>query len=749
MRRVPFIVWILCSAALVPGLAAAGELSTDLGRNEVRIYSGRFQIEAGRTIHELFLQTRLGRLGYERRRGARPQQPGEYFVGTEKFWIYRHEVRIGGKRHPARLIGLRLRPPHGMILEGMDAQEQPLHKKHFWLDPELLAESFDPQRALTIPIDLEELPDHVWQAVLATEDARFFEHSGLDAKALARAMLKNAKAGRVVQGGSTITQQLVKMRDLSPKRSLGRKASEAVRALALEAEYDKEEILEAYLDAVYLGHLEGIQIFGFGAAAQAFFSKPASELTLEESALLAAMVQGPNRLNPVRNPDNARERYDWVLSRMVAVDWLEPARMHVAQRKGLPRIDLRGLEGLRLPLAPHFLQLLQEEAEKAAPKRSAEGRGVVIYSTLDPLLQQRAELAVRLRLERLKAERPALRNQPLSVALVALDGRSGNILAYVGGDPDDRQDRFDRARRASRQPGSTVKPFILLEAFEDCGSRSPLFPARQVSDLPLTLDLPTGPWSPQNPDRRNRPSVTLRQATRLSLNLPFLRVARWCGLEATADTLRKSGLGLPADLPPAFVLGAVETTPLEMAGAYTVFASLGTAWQPRPFERVFLPGGRKIATRKPRGRRVVKPESAYLARDLLASVAEGHFRPDDHQLYGKTGTSSDSRDAWYAGGAGDVVAVIWIGLDDNQRLGLSGGSAAYPTSWDLLHRAMRSRAPIAEEPPSAIIERWIELDTGLLVPRDRQGAELEIFRRGALPAKRRLLRKDRPLPVIE
>ncbi len=322
-----------------------------------------------------------------------PKAPGEFFFGHEKFWIYRHEIRIDGKRHPPRMIGLRLRRPDGLILEGMNNLEQPLHHKHIWIEPELLAESFDSNRALSIPISLRELPEHVWQAVLAAEDARFFEHSGLDAKSLARAMLKNAKAGKVVQGGSTITQQLVKMRDLSPKRSLGRKASEAARALALEAEYDKSEILEAYLNAVYYGHIEGVHIYGLGTAAKAYFSKSAARLSLEEAALLAAMIQGPNRLSPVRNPQNVVERYEWVLTRMVAVDWLEPSRMHTAHRQR-PAATYNCPRCL-YPAAPHFLDWLESEVESEAPKRAEEGRGAVVYSTLDPLLQEAAEDAVR------------------------------------------------------------------------------------------------------------------------------------------------------------------------------------------------------------------------------------------------------------------------------------------------------------------------------------------------------------------
>jgi hypothetical protein len=317
---------IVCVAALAISLpesvpAQGADLADDLGRNETRVFSQRYRIQAGRTVTEIDLARRLENRGFARVRGARPTRPGEYFWGFERFWIYRPATQIGKQRYPARLFGLSLQRSDGLILGGIDEHNRALAPKHLWIAPTILAESFDSRRALTRRVSFEDLPEHSWRAVLAAEDARFFEHSGVDARSLARALLKNVKAGEVVQGGSTITQQLIKIRDLSPKRSLGRKASEAVRALALEADYDKTEILEAYLNAVYYGHIEAIQIYGIGTAARAYFSKPASDLDLAESALLAAIIQGPNRLSPVRNPEAVLDRYRWVLSRLGEPEW--------------------------------------------------------------------------------------------------------------------------------------------------------------------------------------------------------------------------------------------------------------------------------------------------------------------------------------------------------------------------------------------------------------------------------------------
>ena len=739
---IAFVATLAISLPLPAPVRASG-LNEDLGRNETRIYSQRYGIEAGRTVTEIDLARRLESRGFLRVRGRRPERPGEYFWGFERFWIFRPATSIGKQRHPARLFGLSLRRSDGLILGGIDERDRALATKHLWIAPTILAESFNSRTALTERISFEDLSEHTWRAVLAAEDARFFEHSGVDARSLARALLKNVKAGEVVQGGSTITQQLIKIRDLSPKRSLGRKASEAVRALALEADYDKTEILEAYLNAVYYGHIDAIQLYGIGTAARAYFSKPASELDLAESALLAAIIQGPNRLSPVRNPEAVLDRYRWVLSRLAELEWAADAELASARRR-LPSLRISEPP---LPKAPHFLNWLESDVEARAPKVAAGARGAVVYSTLDPLVQEAALLAATRGMRQIEGLNPGLASRPLNIALVALDTRSGDVLAYIGGDPRATSDTFDRARRAQRQPGSTVKPLILLEAFQRCGPRKPVYPARQVSDRPLTIDLPSGAWSPRNPDGRFRDSISIRQATESSLNLPFVRIARWCGLEATAERVRRAGLELPEEAGPAYVLGAIEQSPLDMAQAYTTFASLGRAWRPRSWQQIHLPGGARLDRQDPRARKVVSPPSAYLARNLLGKPFGGTMASVD--AFGKTGTSSNSRDAWFVGGGGSVVAAVWVGLDDGQTLGLSGRQAAAPIWREFMERAVPLRPAHDPERPDKVIERWIQIDTGLLVSRQRSGSELELFRNGATPPKRRLWRRDEPLPVID
>jgi len=644
------------AVGLLASLAGAADLENDLGRSEVRIRSAPYPLVGGRTVQESALPRRLERLGY-RRVHEKPDEPGAYFYGHEVFWIYRHAHRWNGTDHPASLIGLKLRREDGRILGavGEGRNVLALEEGDLWLEPETLSESLSGDRADRVLVRFDDFPDHVWEAVLAAEDARFFDHAGVDARSVARAALANAKNGEVVQGGSTITQQLVKNRDLTPKRSMGRKASEAVRALMLEAQYDKREILEAYLNQVYLGHVEGLAIHGIGAAARVYFSTSAELLTLVQAATLAAMIQGPNRLSPVRHPERVRERRDWVLSRLDELDWAQSGTVEAAQRSGLD-LSLSSPQGD----APfRFLSRVSVEVDNSAPKRIEKGRGVVVETTLDPYLQELAENAVRKRLRQLRRDYPRLREAPLSAALVSLDARTGEILAYVGGDPAARQDTFDRARSARRQPGSAVKPFVL---------------------------------------------------------------------------------------------GSVETSPLDLAAAYTVMATSGDRLRPFAVLRIEKPEGRRLSRTRSRSRSVVGSDSAWLVRDVMRSAVENGTatvaRIDGLDVAAKTGTSSGLRDAWLAGEAGSVVTVVWVGLDDGGSLGLTGAKAAGPVWKAFMEAAVRARPELRRRAPKGIVEAWVDPESGLRVGHGKRGAEEEIFRRGELPPRDRFWRRDRAVPII-
>lgn len=742
------------TAALLFALAApaalANPLLEELGRSESRVYSAAYPIRGGASVGDYALAERLERLDY-RRVKSRPEKPGDYFWGHDVFWIYRRAHRLGGRRHRAQLFGLRLDgaqgPRGGRVLAAIDDEAEPLDWQDAWIEPEMLAESLGDDRARRVPIRLERLPERVWRPVLAAEDSRFFDHVGLDGRSLARALLANVKAGRVEQGGSTITQQLIKNRDLTPKRSFSRKASEAVRALALEAAYDKEDILEAYLDQVYLGHVDGLAVHGFGTAARVYFDKRARDLSLAEAATLAAMIQGPNRLQPERHAERVKNRRNWVLSRMEELGWAGADEVEKAGRRPV-RVDRRRP---RAPLGGRFLDWVHDIAKKEAGRRLRKGRGVVAETSLDPLLQEAAEEAVSRHFEQLRRRSGKLRTAPLAMALISLDAVSGDVLAHVGGDP--RQGGFDRARQARRQPGSAVKPLVLLEAFDDCGRRSPLHPATRIADRPLRVELPSGAWQPVNSDGRFAGTVDLRTALRRSLNVPFARLGRHCGIEDVGARLREAGLRVPREPPMSLVLGAVETSPVELASAYTAIANQGRRVEPRPVKRLEKPGGWILERFRPDSDHVSRPSTAFLVHDLMRdAVRSGTARAaalDELAVAAKTGTSQDRRDAWLAGYASGLVTVVWVGRDDDRPLGLTGAQAAAPLWRTYMQKAVALRPPSSVTRPRDIVTRHVDPATGLRVLALHPRAQAEIFRRGALPRRDRLLKKDDPVPVIE
>jgi penicillin-binding protein 1B len=460
------------------------------------------------------------------------------------------------------------------------------------------------------------------------------------------------------------------------------------------------------------------------------------------------MIQGPNRLSPLRHPDRVRARRSWVLDRMEELGWASGSEVRTAAAKPL---------GLRLSPATHraplhFLDWVSEVTREEAPRRLDRQRGVAVETTLDPWLQHLAEQSVRRRLDRIRRDHPRLRKEKLSAALVALDADTGAVLAYVGGDPGRPRDEFDRARSARRQPGSTVKPLVLLEAFDTCGPRDPLSPSSRVADEPLRVDLPDGTWSPENFDGRYRGTLEVRTALVQSLNVPFVRIARWCGFEPTADRFARSGLELPADPPPSFALGSVETTPLELAAAYTVFATPGRRLEPHPLRRIEKPGGDALARVKPRRRRVVRPSTAFLVRTLLTSAVESGTARGvaiaGLDVAAKTGSTSGLRDAWLVGHAGSLVTVAWVGLDDGARLGLTGSKGAGPLWRDFMAEAVPARAARTMTTPAGLVERYIDPRTGLLVRSFNPRASRELFRKSALPPRDRFYRKDSALPVV-
>lgn len=694
------------AAWLGPTPAEAMDLDEVLGRRELEIRSAPFQPVVGRSARDQALEERLDRLHYVRVR-ERPTQPGTWHKDGDIWWILRRGHRAGGHSYAAELFGVRVQG--GLVTGFADTTGAPVEpRRGWWLEPEVLATSWDGGNAPREDIELEALPETAWRPLLALEDHRFFDHSGVSGRAIARAALANVKKGGVAEGGSTITQQLVKNRDLEPRRALDRKASEAARALALEASTTKEEILQAYLNTVYYGHVDGVAVHGIGRASRVWFSKPATQLELHEGALLAALVQGPNAMHPLRHPDRARARRDKALDRMGELGWATEAEVARAKGRGL---DVR-VQPPRRESTRQVLSRVRDVVEEDAHVRLDKGLGFEIDTTLDAVLQERTTREVEGWLDRLRASHRRLRGVPLHAAVIVMEAETGDVLAYVGGDPGASGDGFDRARRARRQPGSTLKPLILLEAYDDCGKERPIRPSTQLYDGEIQL----GDWSPRNADGKHHGSPTAHDSLVWSYNRALVRLADHCGLDATFRRMERAGIDLGDEPPPSALLGAVETSPSDLVQAHSVFASGGVAARPRLVHRIGRANGTRTGGERHHRTRVAQPGPTWLVRDALGDVVGRgtgrRARLSGHVARGKTGTSSGGRDAWFVGHSEGLVTVVWVGLDEG-RLGLSGGRAAAPLWKAVMTHAVGSAPVLPDDRPDGVVSCKVDPKTGL------------------------------------
>lgn len=529
------------------------------------------------------------------------------------------------------------------------------------------------------PVSLDDIPGDLVNAVLAVEDQRFYDHWGLDLTRIGGALVANLKAGRISQGGSTITQQLAKNLYLSHNRTPLRKLREAAMAAVLEARSTKPQILEAYLNEIYLGQDGRRAIHGVGAASRYYFGKDASRLTLAESALLAGMIQAPNRYNPVRNVEAARQRRNLVLGLMADQSRI-PSK--TAERAARSSVSARAHPAPSLD-ARYFLDVATAGLPRRPPSRGAQ-----VYTTLDPALQRAADRAVSDGLSR-------IRGSDAQVALVAIDPRTGDVLALVGG-RDYGASQFNRATVAKRQPGSAFKPIALLAALSPSEGRSgvPLFTlATRVADAPFSIRSGGIEWSPVNYDRSFRGEVTVREAIELSLNVPVARIGLEVGPDRIAETGRRLGITSPLHAVPSLALGSSEVSLLELVRAYGVFAAGGRL---APTRMVMGRGrsqdGGIEAVTSAEAREVVSPAAAYLVTSALQGViARGTGRSlgasrQFGAIAGKTGTTNDWRDAWFVAYTPSLVVGVWVGYDDGRSLGLSGADAALPIVSRFLER---------------------------------------------------------------
>jgi penicillin-binding protein 1B len=564
------------------------------------------------------------------------------------------------------------------------------------------------------------------------------------------AVIRNLRSDSPIpHGGSTITQQLCKNFFLrradergfrSAERSYKRKAQEALLAFVLERRASKQEILEMYLNEVYLGQAGSFGINGVGEAARSYFGKDVTNLTLPEAALLAGMIQSPNPYNPFRHEKRATERRNDVVRAMQDAGFIDKATMEEALQAPLlverPSVDTTD--------APYFVDLVGQQLSERYAAKDLTTQNLSIYTTLDLHLQGLAQQALERGLDRVQELIKKRTTAPVQGSMIAIEPASGRLVALVGGRSYGRS-QYNRVMQARRQPGSTFKPFVYLTAFEatfDDPSLPPITPATVVEDAPAVFFFEDKEYIPTNYEDSYNGMVTLRTALAKSLNVATVKVAEMVGYDKVADLWsHKLGIGAPIQPYPAVALGSFEATPFEMATAYNVIANGGLKVEPVTILRV---ADEKSAVleqhRSGPPARVLHEESAYLVTDMLKSVmregtaAGAAGMGFSAEAAGKTGTTNDYRDAWFAGFTPDLLCVVWVGFDDNTPVGLSGTRAALPIWVDFMKAALAGR-PATEfpPPPEGIVSVEIDRDTGLLARSGCPRTRAELFVAGTEP----------------
>ena len=672
-----------------------------------RVYARPLELYAGLALTAEQMSAELAALHY--RTVPSPRQAGEVSRNRSVFHLVSRPFVHWDGEEPSH--NLRLTIANGAVQKLVDARtSRPLSLVR--LDPVMVGSFYPAHNEDRVLVRLEDVPPELTSALIAVEDRGFYEHHGIAPLSIARALLANIRAGGVVQGGSTLTQQLVKNFYLSSERTLTRKLNEAFMALMLEAHYEKDEILEAYLNEVYLGQDGNRAVHGFGLASHFYFSRPLAELSIEQFALLVGLVKGPSYYNPWRHPERARERRNLVLDVMADLGLISAEE---AMRAGSRKLGVGQYRRTAINTFPAFLDLVRRQLRRDYRDEDLTTEGLRIFTTLNPQLQWQVEQVLDTRLGRLEAARGQAAGT-LQGALVMTSIQGGEVLALAG-DRNPKFAGFNRALDAVRQVGSVIKPAVYLAALEQ-PARYTL--ATQLDDSPLTWTAQNGKtWSPGNYDRQFHGRVPLYRSLAHSYNVATARLGLDLGIPSVVSTLKR--LGVDADLPPypSLVLGAAELSPFQVAQMYQTLASGGFRTPIRAIRAVLNAAEKPLQSYPLRVTAAARPAPAFLVNTALRhAVREGTGRalyqalPAHMDIAGKTGTTDDLRDSWFAGFTGDRLAVVWVGRDDNQSTGLTGSSGALLVWRDLFARFGEQGA--LQSSPEGIEYRLIDTATGLL-----------------------------------
>ena len=699
-----------------------------------RVLSAPTILYPGLELAQIDLRATLLRLGYREIGRATDLPVGRFHWGPRGVRVHRRAFDHPSRSEPARLVAIRIR--NGDVEELRDVQTG-RELGALLLEPELVGAYYGPDHEQRDLVRVGDVPGHLIEAVLAVEDQRFREHFGIDLRRILGALVANLQAGGITQGGSTLTQQLVKNFFLTPERSYRRKAQEALMAVLIEVRYDKDAILEAYLNEIYLGQRGATAIHGVGEASRLYFGKSVRHLDVHESALIAAIIQSPNGLSPHRSRESATRRRDLVLRLM-----LEQGRLPASAYEQAVSSPLKVAAVTPEPReARFFLDALRRQLPEYYDSGTLTTEGLEIYSTLDLRLQRVAAEAVRGGLADLEKGRPALAEGPgtLQACLVALRPQTGEVLAMVGG-RDYGSSQFDRCTQARRPAGSVFKPFVYVAALEPREGGPRITLASTISDDPLEVKTTSGVWKPRNFDRKFHGVVTVRTALERSYNVAAARLGQQVGAERIAQVAGRLGIETPLPRVPSLAIGAADVSPLEMARAYATLANRGLRPEIRTFEDVVDPRGGTAERQEIRFQRVLDEGTAFLATSLMQGVVDrGTARAlrqagIDGPIAGKTGTSDDERDAWFVGFTPELVVAVWVGFDQPRSLGLASSRVAVPIWARFVRTATGGHIRGRFVPPGDVTRVAVHPDTGALALAGCPAQRAEYFLRGTEPS---------------
>lgn len=668
-----------------------------------KVYARPLELFVGQKLTKSDFLQELDALGY--RRESAGNGPGAVSVAGNNLELHTRGFQFYESREPSQQVRVRFSGDYVAGLSQANGSNLAVAR----LEPMLIGGLYPAHREDRLLIKLEQVPPYLVETLVAVEDREFFNHFGVSPKSIARAVWVNATAGQVVQGGSTLTQQLVKNFYLTNERSLIRKATEAMMAVLLELHYDKQDILEAYLNEVFLGQDGARAVHGFGLASQYFFSQPLSELKLEQVALLVGMVKGPTYYNPRRNSERALARRNLVLDVLVQQGVVTLEQAVAAKQKPLG-VTQRG--SMADSSYPAFLDLVKRQLREDYRDEDLTEEGLRIFTSFDPILQLKAESALADSLKRLSGRKGV---DQVEAGMVVTNPETGEVQVLIGS----RQPGyagFNRALDALRPIGSLVKPAIYLAALE---RPSQYTLTSLLEDQPFSIKGQDGQvWSPQNYDRKSHGTVYLYQGLVHSYNLSSAKLGLELGVPNVLKTLERLGVARKWPAYPSMLLGAGALTPMEVAGMYQTVANGGFNTPLRGIRSVLTADGEPLKRYPYQIQQRFDAGAIYLLQNAMQrTMREGTGRsvysrlPSSLALAGKTGTSNDSRDSWFAGFSQDLLAVVWLGRDDNGPTPLTGATGALQVWTDFMIKA--DPLPLDMPLPDNVVQAWVNAANGL------------------------------------